>query len=78
MDAGLLGGLIGVGVMVCGACLCVVFEKGGDILKTMRKKIARLTTQKQALPLATTNPLLVRVQSKQFQMKELLPSKEKA
>jgi hypothetical protein len=73
MDAGLLGALIGVGVMACLGLAAVLNEKGRKIVEKCQRVVKNYKQQKQPLLLVTSqNPVLVRVSSKQFKMKELL------
>jgi hypothetical protein len=76
MDAGLVGGLIGVGAMFCIVCTSVMYEKGGELIRKARTTFEKYKQQKQPLLVVTKeNPVLLRTQSKQFQMKELLVRK---
>jgi hypothetical protein len=59
MDAGLTGGLIGIGVMVCVVITSVCHEK-------IKKQV-----HIPLLPVSIANPVLVRSGSKQWKMKEL-------
>jgi len=70
MDAGLIGGLIGVGVIVCISGSYFLHEYSRRIQQ--RWKRFRQHYQRQPLlPVTHQNPLLVRKVSKQFQMKDL-------
>jgi hypothetical protein len=73
MDAGILGGIIGVATMICIVCTGGMYEKGGEILNRIKQRIQCYKQQKQPLlPVTKTNPVLLQTPSKQFQMKELL------
>lgn len=75
MDAGLTGALIGIGVMSCLALTAVLNEKGSRFLERCKHTLKEYRQQKQRqplLPLTRDNPILVRIPSKQFQMKDLL------
>lgn len=75
MDAGLTGGLIGIGVMGCGVLTILCYEKATPWCKSIKRKISSYRQQRQPLLKVTnTNPLLV-TRSKQFQMKQLLQKK---
>lgn len=63
MDAGLLGGLIGVGVMVFFVCGMVLYEK---------RMLICHKVQETPLPVPPSQPILVRSPSQQFQMKQIL------
>lgn len=77
MDAGLLGGLIGIGAMVCIVCTGVVYEKGGAYMAKLRERYHAYKCQQQPLLSVTKdNPILVRLPFKQFQMKELVQIKQ--
>lgn len=76
MDPGLTGGLIGIGVMACLALTVVLNEKGKQIVEKCQRALKNYKQQKQPLlPVTSQNPLLVRLSSKQFQMKDLLVPK---
>ncbi len=76
MDPAGLGALIGISVMACAVCVVFAREKGSEWVSKLKKRYQTYTQQKQPLlPVTKTNPILVRTQSKQFQMKQLLSSK---
>jgi len=76
MDAGLIGGLIGLGVMVCGVGTAVCYDKGGKVLASLKKRLATYQqTRQPLLPVTKPNPVLVRTSSKQWKMKELVATK---
>jgi hypothetical protein len=58
MDAGLVGALIGIGVMGCGALVVLCYEKGSELKRLWNQ--ARVPVVKQRSPVH------------HFQMKELL------
>lgn len=76
MDAGLIGGLIGVGVMVCIIGTATCYEKGAAYVAYWKKRVASYRQHRQPLlPVVQENPVLVRTSSKQWKMKELVASK---
>ena len=76
MDPAGVGALIGIGVMACVFFTFVIREKGADCMNKLRETYQKYKNQRQPLlPVSKENPLLVRTSSKQFQMKEILPSK---
>jgi hypothetical protein len=76
MDAGLIGGLIGLGVMVCGVGTAVCYDKGGKVLAYFKRKYTAYRQSRQPLlPVRKTNPVLVRTSSNQWKMKELVAKK---
>jgi hypothetical protein len=71
MDAGLIGGLIGLGIMVCGVSTAVLYDKGGRLMRGCQQRIDQWKQPRQPLlPVGKENPLVVK--RTQFQMKELL------
>ena len=68
MDAGVTGALIGVGIMSCLGLVTVLNDKGRRCLERWKQQNQR----QPLLPVTRNNPVLVRIQSKQFQMKDLL------
>lgn len=70
MDAGLIGALIGVGVMVCISGSYILHEYASAIKKRW-KRFFQQPQRQPLLPVAQQKPLLVRTVSKQFQMKDL-------
>lgn len=76
MDPAGTGALIGIGIMAFVFCTVLFREKTGACIVTLKKKYQNYKHQQQPLlPVTKTNPILVRLPSKQFQMKELLPLK---
>jgi hypothetical protein len=71
MDAGLIGGLIGMGVMVCVVCTGVLYEKGSEFVTRLKKKYQSYKQQRQPL-LVVTSPILLRSGLQQWKMRELL------
>jgi hypothetical protein len=73
MDPGVSGALIGIGIMVCVGLTIVINDKGGKCLERYKQKYVMYKLQKQPLlPVTSQNPLLVRISSKQFKMKDLV------
>ncbi len=72
IDAGLLGGLIGVGTMGCITLSMCCYEKKEAFVTWWRKK---RSLHQPLLPVTSSNPVLVRSGSKQWKMSELLGSK---
>ena len=76
MDAAATGALIGIGVMVCLGGMVVINDKGAACLKKIKARWSTYKQQRQPLlPVTSQNPLLVRTNSKRFQMKELVAPK---
>lgn len=76
MDPAGIGALIGIGVMICIVCSAVAHEKGSEYLNILKEKYQKYRHQRQPLlPVVKENPVLLRSNSKQFQMKEILPSR---
>lgn len=74
MDAGLIGGLIGVGAMACLIGSAVCYEKGGKALAFFKRKYTAYRQSRQPLlPVTKTNPVLVRTISNQWKVKDLVP-----
>ena len=76
MDPALTGALIGIGVMACIVCITVTREKGSEYINILKEKIQKYRHQRQPLlPVTKENPVLLRTNSKQFQMKEIFQYK---
>ena len=69
MDPAVSGALIGIGILVCGASASVAYKKARQLVNTLKQQRQTL------LPVVKENPVLVRLPSKQFQMKQLLSYK---
>jgi hypothetical protein len=69
MDAGLIGGLIGIGVIVCISGSYFLNEYSDRLKKRWKRFFQR--KHQPLLPVVHQTPLLVRTVSKQFQMKDL-------
>lgn len=73
MDSAGVGALIGIGVMVCGVCSMVLYERK----KAIENRWRRLWFRRHGellLPVRQQNPLLVR-SYRRFEMKQILPPK---
>lgn len=76
MDPAGIGALIGIGVMVCIVCTAFVHERGSEYWNILKEKYQQYRHQRQPLlPVTKENAVLLRSNSKQFQMKELFQSK---
>ena len=76
MDPAGVGALIGIGVMACLFCTALFHEKGSVYLANLKEKVQKYRHQRQPLLSVTKeNPVLVRTNSKQFQMRDLVQSK---
>ena len=70
MDAGLIGGLIGVGIMGCGILTALCYNQG----ETLHRRWQRYRqVRTPLLPVVVVNP--VRRNPRQWKMKQLLASK---
>jgi hypothetical protein len=73
MDPATTGALIGIGILVCGVCTPILNDKGTKLVEAFKKRYQNWKQQRQPLLFVVKeNPVLVRLSSKQFQMKELL------
>jgi hypothetical protein len=69
LDAGAIGGLIGVGVMACVVLSACLYDKKE---KFQQYWVKRRVLHQPLLPVIVTNPVLVRSGSKQWKLKELV------
>jgi hypothetical protein len=72
MDAGALGGVIGIGVMVCGIISYSCYDKRNIVIKRWNRFFSREHYHQSLLPVLVTNPRVVRSDSKKFQMREIV------
>ncbi len=73
MDAAGTGALIGFSLILCAILTTVANEKGGACVTKCMERWANYKLQRQPLlPVTSQNPFLVRSNSKQFKMKEIL------
>jgi hypothetical protein len=76
MDPALVGSLIGMGILACLGLVVVIQDKGNACVESVKRKIARWKLQRQPLlPVEIRNPVLVRVPSAQWRVKQLLELK---
>ena len=75
MDPGALGGIIGIGVMACGMVSYSCYDKRKLFLKKWNQFRFHKQDNQSLLPVLVVNPRLVRLDSKHFQMKQLLGKK---
>ncbi len=73
MDPGVIGGLIGMGVMVCLACTSLFYEKGAALIETLTIRYEKYNKQSQPFILVRKeNPLLVRSSLNHWKLREVV------
>ena len=76
MDPAGVGALLGFGIIGCLILSSVCYEKGRQWKEAFLKRWnSSRKLQTPLLPVTSSNPLLVRSNSKQWKVKETLPSK---
>jgi len=73
MDPGVVGGLIGLGIMVCGVGSFSIYDRWERIKKKWKKLFWK--DPQPLIPIKKENPILVRRVSKQWKVKEIIVSK---
>jgi hypothetical protein len=73
MDPGVVGGLIGLGIMVCGVGSFSIYDRWEPIKKKWKNLFCK--DAQPPIPIKKENPILVRRVSKQWKVKEIIVSK---
>ena len=69
MDAGAIGGVIGIGIMACFIVSYICYDKRNSIQKRWRRLVVRDLQHQSLLP------VVIYSKSKQFKMREILVRK---